>query len=203
MKKIFLFFLLFFITFLLIPRDFILDFFKVKSSVPEKVELISVLGGGAIGNKNHFVLGRASLERLKLGVSLFKSGRGKKIFFAGLRGEQKLANKFFIENGVDKSSIVEFYYRNTNDYGTYGDLRMIFDVLKKYGFKSVLLVTSPYHERRCKYLVDKILRNHGERIKVFFAHIENEGEIKNCSILRFYKLILHEFFALLYLKVLK
>ncbi len=204
MKKVifllFLLFLTFLMIFLLLPRNFVLRYFKVKNKLPERADLIAVLGGGAIVGKN-ITLGRASTERIKLGIKLLKEEKADKIFFAGYYGEQTIANKFLREEGIDNDKIIKFYKRDKKNYSTTGDLGMILGVVKKYGFKSVIIVTSPYHERRCKYLMDKILSKKKSKFKFYFAHIENNGEIIRCGYFRYLRLIFHEFFGLLFVKV--
>ncbi len=198
-KKIFLIFLLFSL-FIIFDRSFVISFLKVKSNVPKSVDLIAIMGGGTVG-KGKFRLGRASIERLNRGIYLLKNGYGKKIFLAGYRGEQKIANEYMLERGVKREDIINYHKRHKSITGTQGDILMILDLIEKNGYEKVLIVTSPYHEIRCKEIFNRLLKKRKMNVKIYFSHIEKNGEIEKCNFFRYLKLIFHEFFALVYERI--
>jgi len=118
------------------------------------------------------VLAGEETERVEYGVKLFKEGWARKdrmilaggplvwkYTWASLMKEQAA----FL--GVPKNDIlVEDKSRTTEE-----DARYTKDILKKYEYKSLILVTSPYHSRRAARIFRKVM---GDNIKVISAPSE-------------------------------
>src|SRR4030043_2227242 len=118
------------------------------------------------------VLAGEETERVEYGVELFKEGwaRKDKIIFAGGPLVWKytwasLMKEQAVSLGIPKKAILlEDKSRTTEE-----DILFLKEILDKYGFKSCILVTSPYHSRRAAKIFRKIL---GEEKKVISAPAE-------------------------------
>ncbi len=118
------------------------------------------------------VLAGEETERVEYGVKLFKDGwaRKDKMVLAGGPLVWKytwasLMKEHAMYLGVPKKAILlEDKSRNTEE-----DARFTKEILNKYGYKSCILVTSPYHSRRATKIFRKIM---GDKIMVISAPSE-------------------------------
>jgi len=136
---------------------------KLENIVPRPVNLnleeydcILVLGGGVGSGLIPLLRDEASLgsaaERLTKALEFAKNSRNLKILFSGFSGEMfhhgvsesSVAERFFLEQGIPKSSLIfESYSRNT-----YENAILTKKVMEKYGLSRPLLVTSALHMPR-------------------------------------------------------
>ena len=118
------------------------------------------------------VLAGEETERVEYGVKLFKEGWARKdrMILAGGPLVWKytwasLMKEHAISLGAPKGAILlEDKSRTTEE-----DVRFTKDILNKYGYKSCILVTSPYHSRRATRIFRKIM---GDKIIVISAPAE-------------------------------
>ncbi len=118
------------------------------------------------------VLAGEETERVEYGVKLFKDGwaRKDKVVLAGGPLVWKytwasLMKEHAMYLGVPKKAILlEDKSRNTEE-----DARFTKEILNKYGYKSCILVTSPYHSKRATKIFRKIM---GDKIVVISAPSE-------------------------------
>jgi uncharacterized SAM-binding protein YcdF (DUF218 family) len=115
------------------------------------------------------ILGGEEGERVEYGVKLFKEGWARKdrIILAGGPLVWKytwasLMKEQAISLGVPKKAILlEDKSRTTEE-----DARFTKEIFKKYGYKSCILVTSPYHSRRATKIFRKVI---GDEVTVLSA----------------------------------
>jgi len=118
------------------------------------------------------VLAGEETERVEYGVKLFKEGWARKdrMILAGGPLVWKytwasLMKEHAISLGAPKGAILlEDKSRTTEE-----DVRFTKDILNKYGYKSCILVTSPYHSRRATRIFREIM---GDKIIVISAPAE-------------------------------
>ena len=118
------------------------------------------------------ILAGEETERVEYGVKLFKEGWARKdrMILAGGPLVWKytwasLMKEHAISLGAPKGAILlEDKSRTTEE-----DVRFTKDILNKYGYKSCILVTSPYHSRRATSIFRKIM---GDKIIVISAPAE-------------------------------
>lgn len=115
------------------------------------------------------ILAGDETERVEYGAKLFKEGwaRKDKVILAGGPLVWKytwasLMKEHAIYLGIPKNAILlEDKSRTTEE-----DARFTKEILKKYGYKSCILVTSPYHTRRAAKIFKKTM---GDEIKIISA----------------------------------
>ncbi len=118
------------------------------------------------------ILAGEETERVEYGVKLFKEGWARKdrIILAGgpliwRYTWASLMKEHAIFLGVPKNAILlEDESRTTEE-----DVRFTQEILNKYGYKSCILVTSPYHSRRATRIFRKIM---GDKIILISAPAE-------------------------------
>lgn len=116
---------------------------------PRKADVIAVLGGG-VGETG--VFGESTFERTRLGVELYQKGYAPYIIFStGYSYEYKEAEAMKLMatslNVPPDKIILEDLSR-----GTYQNVRHLVAILRERGFDEVILVSAPYHMRRCSLL---------------------------------------------------
>ncbi|MBI4683935.1 MAG: YdcF family protein [Nitrospirae bacterium] len=108
------------------------------------------------------VLAGEESERVEHGVKLFKEGWARKdrIILAGGPAVWKYTWASLMMNhaiylGAPKNAILlEDKSRSTEE-----DARLTKEIMDKYGYKSCILVTSPYHSRRATKIFRKVMGN--------------------------------------------
>lgn len=119
------------------------------------------------------ILAGEERERVEYGAKLFKEGWSRKdsIIMSGGPAVWKytwasLMKEHAVHLGVPaKAIIVQDQSRTTEE-----DLKYTKELLEKYKFKSILLVTSPYHSKRALTIFKKGL---GKEIKIISSPVEN------------------------------
>ena len=158
-----------------------------------KSDLIAVLGAG-VGESG--LAGEGYQERVKKGAELYFSGYGDRLLF--LSGysysfqEVEIMKALAIELGIPKNKIL----LEKNPTSTYDHLVRLREVLKRNGFSSVIIVSSPYHMLRVSRISQKVLSGY----RVCLGPVENSIFFGNRSSVkvRHIRAILHEYLALLY-----
>ncbi len=194
--------------FFFFPRRPIINLLKIDTGVPQHSDLIAVLGGGiAPGGK----LGRSTRERLN-GVIAYTVARNHQCPVLVLEypaGRRKMIS-FLVRHGLDRGDVLRsgFHYREQRG-GTENNIAELFHVLRFHrGIKQVLLVTSPYHQRRVQLMLKSFLTKEpaakepaaGEW-RFYFLQLASDGEIFYCSRWRFWRLVSHEALGIFFLKL--
>lgn len=119
------------------------------------------------------ILSGEKTERVKYGVKLFKEGWARKdrIIFSGGPVVWKytwasLMKEQALHLGVpDKAILLEEKSSSTEENARYTK-----EILDKHGYKTCILVTSPYHSKRASKIFTKIM---GDKIKIISAPVDN------------------------------
>jgi uncharacterized SAM-binding protein YcdF (DUF218 family)/glycosyltransferase involved in cell wall biosynthesis len=122
------------------------------ADAPKPVDAIVVLGGG-VGESGNSTQGYD--ERVRKAVDLYRAGlAGTIIFSSGYISsyrEPELMKTLALSLGVpEKAIILETRAASTRENGV-----NVSAILKEKGWRSILLVTSPYHMRRATAVFDK------------------------------------------------
>ena len=122
------------------------------------------------------VLGGGRKERVSQGVELYKNGYGAKVLFTGMPERvapgEKLnwaisAQKFAGIEGLPKDkSILILESKSTHD-----DAALSKEVCFQNNFKSLIVVTEPYHTRRSFYVFKKAFKGSG--VKIMICPVQN------------------------------
>ncbi|MGB9766890.1 MAG: YdcF family protein [Sulfurihydrogenibium sp.] len=135
-------------------KDFLLKPLETKYSQPKEVygDVIVVLGGGSY---NTGILTEDSLKRVLTGFVLHKRLNVPIILSGGSAitnlPESEAMKSVLNELGVDKSMI----FTDVNSRDTLQNAFFTKKICEKYGFKSIILVTSAYHMPRSVMVFEK------------------------------------------------
>lgn len=149
----------------------------VKGDPLKKADLIVALGG------ENFRKTEATV--------LFRKGYAKKILFTGFEIEKEDYKRYGLKDG-------EFIYPVKYVFNTYEEAMFVKEVVNKYSFKSVIIVTAFYHSRRASYIFKKLLEKDGVEVivvPVFYKNFNTEEWWKNRYLL---KVVITEWLGLLY-----
>lgn len=129
--------------------------YLVVSDKLEKADVILVLAGDSNG------------ERVDAGVKLYKQGYAKYILMSGGPMAWHLTyadwmKKQAVQEGVPAGVVL----LQNKSRSTIDDARFSLPIMQKRNFKSVILVTSPYHTRRAAGVFRKMLGPAGIRVMV-------------------------------------
>ena len=115
----------------------------------EDVDFILVLGAGlrSDGSPSDMLA-----DRLKVGISLIESGVCDRILMSGDKSgehynEVAAMERFALERGVSPDKII----LDGEGYSTY---ESVFNAVKKYGAKKIVIVTQEYHLYRALYIAE-------------------------------------------------
>ncbi|MCL5277462.1 MAG: YdcF family protein [Deltaproteobacteria bacterium] len=124
-----------------------------RGDVPRKADAIIVLSGDA----------EPYYMRTQKAVELYREGYSRYIIFTGYgtAGDSaEFLSKIAVHYGIPRSAIIiEPYARST-----YENFSFSMPMIMKHGFKSILIVTSPYHQLRAYLVAKKVFRGTGIRI---------------------------------------
>lgn len=173
------------------------------SQAPRKMDCIVVFAGG-VGESGQ--AGQGYEERVKNAVELYKQGYAKYMLFSSgytYVFEETLIMKELAEFlGVPGESII----LEDKSKNTYENVKFSKDILKRNGWNSIILVSSPYHMRR----VSLVFKKQAREIEVTYALIPSslfyshpDRDIRGRKIwkqinLRQIKAILHEYLGIVY-----
>tara|TARA_Y100000310_G_C20689197_1_gene821092 strand:+ start:2212 stop:2703 length:492 start_codon:yes stop_codon:yes gene_type:complete len=97
--------------------------------------------------------------RTKKSVKLYKQHKAKKIIFTGgFRTRKDISEAEYMENiaikfNIPRKDIILEERANT----TIGNAYYCNKIMKKKNFKSAIIITSPHHIKRAKYIFEKII----------------------------------------------
>lgn len=173
------------------------------SQAPEKADVIVALSGG-VGESGK--AGQGYEERVGYAFELYKQGYAKNIIFSS-------GYKFkFKETLVMKSLAValgippEAIFLEDNAKNTYENVKFSREIVDQHRWKSILLVSSPYHMAR----VSLVFKKNAGNIKVIYTPIPNSlfyshpdrdsfgNKIFKRINLRQIRSIIHEYLGILY-----
>lgn len=123
----------------------------------QKADLIVALGG--------------SKGRQREAVALIKKGFGRRIMFTG----------FDVDTcdyqclGVSKEEMI---FPSEPAYTTYDDALLVLKTMKENNFRSVIIITSPYHLRRVSFIFRKVFNESGTTL-IFHSSYKEPFEIKS------------------------
>jgi uncharacterized SAM-binding protein YcdF (DUF218 family) len=179
----------FLIVVAIIPRKWIVDLFVVQSQIkdPSRIQLVAILGGGMNGEK----LGVSTRERLDRSIPFIKKHNPDHLIVCEYKKYQGRLYNYLLKNGIkkEKMSYPTFEYSDSNS-GTLNNVLEILDYMKKKQLSEVVVVTSPYHEKRVKLLFDRLAQKNGN-ISASFLHVNN-SEILATPYRCYVSLIAHE-----------
>ena len=121
--------------------------FLVVNEKPKPVDVIIVLGG--------------DMSRVNAGVDLYEQGYANKILLTGTSAERM--NSLAQSLGVPEANIILEEKART----TYENAKYSFQIMEDRGFKSAIVVTSPYHTRRAS---------------IIFHHFFDKIDVTMCSV---------------------
>lgn len=122
----------------------------------EPVDLIVVLSGDDNG------------ERVAEAVKLYKQDYAKKLLLSGgplawhLTSAAWMKNQATVSGVPARDILLEDASRSTKE-----NARFSLPIMQKHEFKSVILVTSPYHARRAKWVFQKVFAKSGIKVKAY------------------------------------
>ncbi|MGB9613017.1 MAG: YdcF family protein [Candidatus Margulisiibacteriota bacterium] len=121
-------------------------------------DVIVVLGGDNNG------------ERVEEGVKLFKRGYAPYLLMSGGPLAWKLTQAQWMKKQAVESGIPpKFILIQEKSRSTIEDAKFCLPILMEHNFKSVILVTSPYHTRRARRVFQKICAPQGIKVLVYPA----------------------------------
>ena len=110
-----------------------------------QADAIVVFAGG-VGESGK--AGGGYQERVKEAIDLYREGQASWLIFSSGYGfvfqETEMMKELAVANGVPASAII----LETKAANTYENVRYVLEILNRQGWRSVLLVSSPYHMRR-------------------------------------------------------
>jgi len=115
------------------------------AELPRQVDAITVFAGG-VGESGK--AGGGYLERVKQAVDLYHEGMASRLIFSSgytfAFQEADLMRELAVSHGVPASAII----LETKAANTYENVVFVREILDRHDWRSVLLVSSPYHMRR-------------------------------------------------------
>jgi uncharacterized SAM-binding protein YcdF (DUF218 family) len=121
-----------------------------KSSPPAPAQAIVVVGGGA-------------RERLETAARLHAGGFAPRILVTGSGRFIASARSILSDLGVPGTAVIQ---PPDETHSTWEDALLIRRVVEQQGFRSILVVTSPYHCRRLGLMLDRCLEGTGVNVTI-------------------------------------
>ena len=122
----------------------------VLTQEPRPADLLVVLAGGAG-------------ERLATGLVLYQAGLSPRILVTDEFGYPDRAMRWLGGKGIPRRSLVPPLMPSES---TYEDALAVRQVVLKENIRSILVVTSPYHCRRARLILDRVLGGLGIQVTV-------------------------------------
>ncbi len=122
---------------------------------PKKADVIVVVSGGQI------------TSRAEKGIELFKQGYAPKLIFSGAALDDGLSNAYAMRDqalsaGISQDAI----YIDEKSQNTYENALNTKKIIDSLGLKKIILVTSPYHQRRANQTFESVLGKNYEVIGI-------------------------------------
>lgn len=173
------------------------------SQAPEKADCIVVFAGG-VGESGQ--VGQGYEERVKYAVDFYKNGYAENLIFSSgymyIYKEPLIMKALAVSLGVPEDVII----LESESRSTYENVKFTADLLDKYGYKKILLVSSPYHMRRASLVFNKIAKSLEVRYmpvtnSLFYAREFKDAQgrkyLRQANIAQI-RAIIHEYFSLVY-----
>ncbi len=182
------------------PREKMLNFLSEPATpVNTKVDVYFVFSGGFFKNKRP---GRSTRERLKYLKKLLSKNPKTPFVFLDYKSGKGIIRRI-MPHKYKNLSFESFYTYDETIGGTENNILELISFLKRHPDKRKIgLITSAYHEKRVKIILNHYLKKAGiNNIKIYFFHNNNNQEILTCSKKRYFSLIIHELGGITYFKV--
>lgn len=166
------------------------------SDVPARADVIVALGGG-VGESGK--VGQGHEERAQTAVRLYKEGLSDRILYMSgyryLMKEAEVMKALSIFTGVNGSDIL----MDDRSLNTYEMSRSLKEMAYRNGWRSAILISSPYHLKRVKLLCDKNLKD----IRISYVPVDKSAffEHKDGPTWSQFKAIACEYLAIVYYKL--
>ncbi|GEM_PF-3118431 len=192
-------FFLFFVIIVFIPRKTMVCVISEKpAKITQKADIYFVFSGGFRQNS---IPGFSTEERIAFLKKLLSIHPNTPFIFLDYGRGKKIASKLLNEFGTLNLSGKEKFKYNPKISGTINNVKELVNFLKKHPeYKTIGIVTSAYHEKRIKILLDYYLKKNNLKVKVYFFHDDKNQEIFTCKFKRYITLVLHELIGTLYVK---
>lgn len=201
-RMVVLFLSVYFLVFYTPSAWFLADYLKI-SEMPVKADVIAVFAGG-VGESGR--AGQGYEERVQHAVELYKKGYAEHLLlFSGytyIFKESTVMRALAIELGVPQEAISS----EDKAKNTYENILALQKISDRHKWKSILLISSPYHMRRVSLAVNKNI--HGLKIRYtpivnsfFYARPSKNDHVqilKKQITLQQIKGLLREYFGILY-----
>nr|WP_068130001.1 YdcF family protein [Nosocomiicoccus ampullae] len=146
------------IVLMLMVTSVIDSFNHNETDIPEKVDVIIMLGGGDKG-------------RMEKAAELYHEGYADYVI---ITPESKdiypQSTEFAVELGIPEDAIIKEYEATS----TYTNAVESFKIMDEYSFDSALVVTSDYHLKRSKLIYDRV--SDGQYDLKYIAALSEDGE---------------------------
>jgi len=163
------------------------------SQLPRPVDVIVVFAGG-VGESGK--AGQGYQERVLHSVNLYKKDFAKKLILSSgyvyVLQEAEVMKALAVHLGVPSKDII----LEKKAGSTYENVKFTSEIMKKHGWKSALVVSSPYHMRRVAMVYNKIV----PETKVCLTPVPVSGfyGVEKKVKLKHIKSIMHEYIAIIY-----
>lgn len=165
----------------------------VLSDRPQKADAIVVLGGG-VGETGS--PGMSTLERARYASELYQKGWAPYVIFSSgfvySYQEAEDMKIIAVSGGIPERAILT----ETKSSSTYQNVRFVKEILDQKGWRSILLVSAPYHMRRVSLVFKKISPN----LRVRYLPVEKSSFYGGKKRIQFYQIraLCHEVLGILY-----
>lgn len=138
-------------VYLLSGRTFLTAYkFLIISDSLEHADVIVVLSGGFAG------------ERLEEAITLFKKGYAQKMILTGSLITKDISTADLDLQRISAAGIsTEVVHMNREDTSTYDNAVNAANIMSKNGMKKAIVVTSPFHTRRARWIFRKVFSREG------------------------------------------
>lgn len=167
------------------------------SDAPQKVDAIVVLAGG-VGESGK--AGQGYEERVIHAVELYRKGYASRMIFSSgfiyALQEADVMKALAVSLGIPPDSVLlEKKARNT-----YENVLNVREILQHHGWKSILLVSSPYHMRRVSWVIRRV----SPELRVFYSPVPNSIFYAQGDGVQWRQIrgILHEYSGIVYYRLL-
>lgn len=172
------------------PRGPIVDLLQVESGPLAEPDLVVVMGGGFRPDGQ---LGRSTRERLDQLIAVYPTlPPDTFVLISEYAGGRNRMAQYLAKNSFPADMLVESdYVFDGETGGTVQNVADLFHVLgRQSGIRSVLIITSPYHQLRVRQVVDAYQDRLEleEKRRFAFHRFPDNSEIFTCGRFRFLRL---------------
>lgn len=107
-----------------------------------------------------------SSERITHGVELYKNGLSSKLILSGAAEDGKSSNALAMKIEAEKQGVPdEAFLLEEKATNTYENAKFTQELINKKGYKNIILVTSPFHQRRVSETFQTVFKNSGVKFQ--------------------------------------